>query len=133
MIGINPVLDPDRKLDPADMALLAPLRKPNVPDGKPQVLPASEVSWMRNSSLFTRKTKTQKKEMVEAAKYVLQLLTWMISLCDRDETVDASEAAQLMAIDKTFSDVQDQNLDDIRHPDAKKQGLRVVEVCYRRC
>ena len=45
-----------------------------------------------------------------------------------DTSVDASEAAQIMAIDKTFSDVTDQDLEEVRHPDAKKKSLRVVEV-----
>ena len=42
--------------------------------------------------------------------------------------MDASEAAQIVTIDKTFSDLTDQKLEDIRHPDAKKKHLRVVDV-----
>lgn len=41
--------------------------------------------------------------------------------------MDASEAAQIVTIDKTFSDLTDQKLEDIRHPDAKKKHLRVVD------
>lgn len=44
-----------------------------------------------------------------------------------DQYVDASEAAQLMAIDKTFSEIRDVADDQLRHPDPKKKHLRVVE------
>ena len=42
--------------------------------------------------------------------------------------MDSSEAAQIMAIEKTFHDLQDQDVETIRHPDSRKQGLEVVEV-----
>jgi RNA polymerase II-associated factor 1 len=45
-----------------------------------------------------------------------------------DAAVDASEAAQIMAIDKTFSDIQAQDPFTLRHPDSKKRHLKVVEV-----
>jgi hypothetical protein len=42
--------------------------------------------------------------------------------------VDASEAAQIMAIDKTFTDLHAQPVEEIQHPDSKKRALKVVEV-----
>ena len=47
--------------------------------------------------------------------------TYMASI----EMVDASKAAQVMAVAKTFADVRAQKLEDIRHPDAKRKNLRV--------
>ena len=35
-----------------------------------------------------------------------------------------------MAIDKTFLDLNEQKVEDIRHPDSKKKNLRVVEVYH---
>lgn len=46
----------------------------------------------------------------------------------RAEVVDASEDAQIAAISKTFDDVRAEALEDIRHPDAKRKHLRVVET-----
>lgn len=48
--------------------------------------------------------------------------------CRANAAVDASEAAQLMAIDKTFTDLHAQPVEDIQHPDGKKRALKVVEV-----
>ena len=42
--------------------------------------------------------------------------------------MDASEAAQLMTIDKTFSDLSTQPFKEMKHPDTKKRNLRVVET-----
>jgi RNA polymerase II-associated factor 1 len=48
-----------------------------------------------------------------------------------EDEVDASEAAQILAIDKTFMDIRDQPLSEIRHPDPKKRNLHVVDVGSR--
>ena len=44
----------------------------------------------------------------------------------RTVEMDTSETAQVMAIDKTFTDLESST--DIRHPDPAKRDLRVVEV-----
>lgn len=49
-------------------------------------------------------------------------------LTNREEDVDASEAAQIIAIEKSFEDARAQELSQIRHPDNKRKHLRVVEV-----
>ena len=46
-----------------------------------------------------------------------------------EQAVDASETAQIMAIDGTFLDMTTTHLDTFRHPDPKKKDLRVVDVC----
>jgi hypothetical protein len=45
-----------------------------------------------------------------------------------EQAVDASETAQIMAIDGTFLDMTTTHLDTFRHPDPKKKDLRVVDV-----
>jgi hypothetical protein len=45
-----------------------------------------------------------------------------------DQEVDASETAQIMAIDGTFIDLTATHLDTFKHPDPKKKDLRVVDV-----
>lgn len=92
-------------LDAEDQALLQPLR----------VLgsaPKPEVSWMRNSSYIQRVERSKRRAAAETQAV---------------EVVDASEAAQIIAIEKTFSDIRNSSLDDIRHPDPKRKHLRVVE------
>jgi hypothetical protein len=46
-----------------------------------------------------------------------------------EQAVDASETAQIMAIDGTFLDMTTTHLDTLKHPDPKKKDLRVVDVC----
>lgn len=115
--AINPVHDAERVLDPADAELLAPLTigGPNGvagaaahtgPAGKP------EVSWMRNTSYLA------KMDGVARRRTVAETHT---------EVVDASEDAQIATIEKTFKDVAAQPLEGMRHPDAKRKHLRVVE------
>lgn len=43
--------------------------------------------------------------------------------------MDASETAQIMAVDTTFFDLTSTKLEDFKHPDPKKRNLRVIEVC----
>lgn len=104
--ALNPTLD-SKTLDPEDAALLTPL---NVTAGG--VAPKPEVSWMRNSSYIQRTERTRRRAALES---------------QTAEVVDASEAAQIAAIEKSFTDIQDSKLEDIRHPDAKRKHLRVVE------
>lgn len=54
--AINPTLDPNRVLDPADVVLLAP-SKPKIESTSSAKAPSqpTEVSWMRSSNLFARK------------------------------------------------------------------------------
>jgi hypothetical protein len=49
-----------------------------------------------------------------------------------NQDVDASETAQIMAIDGTFFDLTGTHLDTFKHPDPKKKDLRVVEVSTSR-
>lgn len=71
------------------------------------------MSWMRNSSYLTRRNNVKRKDAAE----------------NREEVaVDASEAAQLLMIEKTFLDVTSQELNQLEHPNPKKRHLKVVEV-----
>ncbi|KAK1927244.1 RNA polymerase II-associated [Papiliotrema laurentii] len=109
---LNPDVDPARALDPTDALLLAPIRPVTESNGENKS--TAEVSWMRNSTLFTRKTGAKKKELARAAR--------------SEPLVDASLAAQIMAIDKSFVDLGDTPVEEMRHPDPKKSSLRVVET-----
>ncbi|CAK9781068.1 Paf1-domain-containing protein [Cutaneotrichosporon oleaginosum] len=110
--SLNPALE-NVKLEPADAALLAPLRilaKPNGAPAPSAIKP--EVSWMRNSSYIQRRETTRRRAAAEAVQ---------------EEEVDASEAAQIVAIEKSFEDLRNQQVSEIRHPHPKRKHLRVVE------
>ncbi|ORY35540.1 RNA polymerase II-associated [Naematelia encephala] len=111
--ALNPIMRDDIKYDPVDLELLAPLQASSTTNAATKASSAAEVSWMRNSNLFTRKTAARRREAAEGEK--------------KEAVVDASEAAQIMAIDQTFRDVREQDLSELRHPDSKKRHLRVVE------
>ena len=117
---VNPPAGADisRVTDPVDISLLAPFR-PVVQTnggGAAEALPsAREVSWMRNSGYSARKNNTRRRSAAEGLGK------------DEGAQVDVSEVAQIMAIDKTFTDL-DAELANIRHPDPRKRHLRVVEV-----
>lgn len=68
---------------------------------------------MRNSSYLTRRNNVKRKDAAEIREEV---------------AVDASEAAQLLMIEKTFLDVTSQEPNQIQHPNPKKRHLKVVEV-----
>nr|XP_031859927.1 uncharacterized protein CI109_004534 [Kwoniella shandongensis]KAA5526999.1 hypothetical protein CI109_004534 [Kwoniella shandongensis] len=110
--SLNPQLDAGRVHHPIDVALLAPFNAPPAINGDAKPALTTDVSWMRNSSYLTRKNNAKRREAAESRA---------------EAVVDASEAAQLMAIDKSFSDIHAQEAKDIRHPDSKKKALRVVE------
>ncbi|WVR07529.1 hypothetical protein IAU60_004571 [Kwoniella sp. DSM 27419] len=80
-------------------------------DQKPMT--ATEVSWMRNNNYLTRKNNARRKEAAEAKA---------------ETVVDASEAAQIMAIEKTFVDLYEQDPLSITHPDKRKRGLTSYDV-----
>ncbi|GMK55486.1 hypothetical protein CspeluHIS016_0205420 [Cutaneotrichosporon spelunceum] len=111
--SLNPTLD-TVKLEPGDAALLAPLRiLAKTANGAP--VPSSvkpEVSWMRNSSYIQRRETTRRRAAAEAVQ---------------EEEADASEAAQITAIEKSFLDLHSQELAEIRHPHPKRKHLRAVE------
>jgi RNA polymerase II-associated factor 1 len=67
-LALNPVLDPTRKYDPVDMALMAPLRSTTTETQKSNSQAAMEVSWMRNSSYITRKNNARRREAADAAE-----------------------------------------------------------------
>ncbi|RSH88788.1 hypothetical protein EHS25_003016 [Saitozyma podzolica] len=115
--ALNRLRDPSRIHDPADEILLAPFRPAAQANGVAANVPTpTEVSWMRNSNLFSRKVNNaRRREAAEAAEKA-------------NAAVDASEAAQIMAIDKTFTDLHAQPVEDIQHPDGKKRALKVVET-----
>ena len=48
------------------------------------------------------------------------------------QEVDASETAQIMAIDGTFIDLTTTHLESFKHPDPKKRDLKVVDVSLNR-
>lgn len=48
------------------------------------------------------------------------------------QEVDASETAQIMAIDGTFIDLTTTHLESFKHPDPKKRDLKVVDVSLAR-
>ena len=48
------------------------------------------------------------------------------------QEVDASETAQIMAIDGTFIDLTTTHLESFKHPDPKKRDLKVVDVSPNR-
>lgn len=66
--GLNPALDPARVLDPEDAELMLPLAKTLTVDGVEKGPSASEVSWIRNSNLFTRKMNTKRKAAVDTVQ-----------------------------------------------------------------
>ncbi|WWC90664.1 uncharacterized protein L201_005600 [Kwoniella dendrophila CBS 6074] len=108
--SLNPTLDAGRVHHPIDVALLAPFNPPPEANGEVKAPPPTEVSWMRNNNYLTRKNNARRKEAAEAKA---------------EDVIDASEAAQIMAIEKTFHDLHDQDPKEIKHPDKKKKGLRV--------
>ncbi|WWC71523.1 uncharacterized protein I206_105481 [Kwoniella pini CBS 10737] len=110
--SLNPTLDAGRIHHPIDVQLLAPFNPPPELNGEAKPVVTTEVSWMRNNNYLTRKNNARRKEAAEAKA---------------EEVIDASEAAQIIAIERTFHDLHDQDPKDIRHPDKKKKGLRVVE------
>ncbi|WVW85572.1 hypothetical protein I302_107610 [Kwoniella bestiolae CBS 10118] len=110
--SLNPTPDAGRVHHPIDVALLAPFNPPAEVNGDVKPAVTTEVSWMRNNNYLTRKNNARRKEAAEAKA---------------EEVVDASEAAQIMAIEKTFHDLYDQDPKEIKHPDKKKKGLTVVE------
>ncbi|OCF57219.1 RNA polymerase II-associated factor 1 [Kwoniella mangroviensis CBS 10435] len=110
--SLNPALDAGRVHHPIDVALLAPFNPPPEANGDVKAPVATEVSWMRNNNYLTRKNNARRKEAAEAKA---------------EEVVDASEAAQIMAIEKSFHDLYEQDPKEIKHPDKKKRGLTVVE------
>ncbi|KAK4688807.1 RNA polymerase II-associated factor 1, partial [Tremellales sp. Uapishka_1] len=111
--ALNPSFDLERKYHPDDQALFGAIRLPSTASGMEKPTSTAEVPWMRNSSYITRKNNAKRKEAAEAA--------------EKAETVDASETAQVMAIDKSFTDLHDQKAEEVKHPDPKKKGLKVVE------
>lgn len=116
--ALNPTLDPARVTDAADLELLTPLRIVGAMNGVAGApagssAPKPEVSWMRNTTYM------QKKDAAVRRRALAE---------KRAEEVDASEATQIMAIDKTFIDLTAQPVEEIRHPDAKRKHLRVVET-----
>lgn len=68
---------------------------------------------MRNSSYLTRRNNAKRKDAAEIRE---------------EAAVDASEAAQLLMIEKTFLDVTSQDVNQLQHPNPKKRHLKVVEV-----
>lgn len=68
---------------------------------------------MRNSSYLTRRNNAKRKDAAEIREEV---------------AVDASEAAQLLMIEKTFLDITSQDVNQLQHPNPKKRHLKVVEV-----
>lgn len=63
--ALNPILEPDRTLHPADISLLAPIDHHDRGTGMERTPAVSEVSWMRNSSLFMRRTGLRRRDMAE--------------------------------------------------------------------
>ncbi|KAL1406341.1 hypothetical protein Q8F55_008040 [Vanrija albida] len=111
--ALNPVTDASRVTDAADLALLTPLRLAAATNGVGPAPKANEVTWMRNSSYIQRRDGAKKRRAMALKK---------------EEIVDASEAAQIMTIDKTFADVRAEAAEDMKHPDPKRKHLRVVET-----
>ncbi|WOO83865.1 RNA polymerase II-associated factor 1 [Vanrija pseudolonga] len=109
--ALNPPTDASRVTDAADLALLTPLRLAAA--NGPSAPKASEVSWMRNSSYIQRRNGAVKRREMALKK---------------EEIVDASEAAQIIAIDKTFADLRAEPAEGMKHPDPKRKHLRVVET-----
>lgn len=66
-LALNPTLDPSRSYDPADLALLAPIRTLDTETRKTNSKATAEVSWMRNSSYITRKNTARRREAADAA------------------------------------------------------------------
>ncbi|TYJ53407.1 hypothetical protein B9479_005954 [Cryptococcus floricola] len=112
--SLNPIPDPDRVHNPIDLTLLAPFNPPPTATGEIKSAPsATDVSWMRNNSYITRRNNARRKETAAEAK--------------EDEVVDASEAAQLLTIEKSFLDIATQDPKEVKHPDPKKRNLTVVD------
>ncbi|ODO06789.1 hypothetical protein I350_04148 [Cryptococcus amylolentus CBS 6273] len=112
--SLNPIPDPDRVQNPIDLTLLAPFNPPPTATGETKSAPsATDVSWMRNNSYITRRNNARRKETAAEAK--------------EDEVVDASEAAQLLTIEKSFLDIAMQDPKEVKHPDPKKRNLTVVD------
>ncbi|OXH09900.1 RNA polymerase II-associated factor 1 [Cryptococcus neoformans] len=111
--SLNPIPDSDRVHHPVDLTLLAPFNPPPTSNGDlKSVLSSNEVSWMRNSSYLTRRNNAKRKDAAEIRE---------------EAAVDASEAAQLLMIEKTFLDVTSQDVNQLQHPNPKKRHLKVVE------
>ncbi|EIW68189.1 hypothetical protein TREMEDRAFT_32136, partial [Tremella mesenterica DSM 1558] len=108
---LNPTFDPNKVKDETDLALLIPFHAPVVTNGVEQANTTRDYSWMRNSNYSMRKNAAKRR-----------------SAMDTKGDIDASEAAQIMAIDKTFSDLEETQIDALRHPDPNKRDLRVVET-----
>lgn len=68
---------------------------------------------MRNSSYIQRRNGAVKRRDMALKK---------------EEVVDASEAAQIVAIEKTFADVRAEPAEGMKHPDPKRKHLHVVET-----
>ncbi|WRT68451.1 uncharacterized protein IL334_005427 [Kwoniella shivajii] len=111
--SLNPTIDVGQVHHPIDVALLAPFNAPPEAIGDQKAPTVTEVSWMRNNNYLTRKNNARRKEASEAKA---------------EAVVDASEAAQIMAIEKTFHDLYEQDSKDIRHPDKRKKGLRSYDI-----
>lgn len=59
-------------------------------------------------------------------------ISWQkLTLSREDAEADASEAAQLEAIENTFTHIQNQEAAKVKHPDARKRDLYVIEVSQK--
>lgn len=125
-LQLNPTQDLHKVIDPVDLSLLAPLRTPAVENASGKVQSAAEVSWMRNSSYITRKNNARRREAADAAERLVQKAFGLTIRADAE--VDASEAAQLAAIDLSFHDFSTVDAKSLKHPDPKKKALHVIEV-----
>ncbi|WVF72845.1 hypothetical protein IAT40_007663 [Kwoniella sp. CBS 6097] len=74
---------------------------------------STEVSWMRNNNYLTRKNNARRKEAAETKT---------------EAVVDASEAAQIMAIEKTFFELHEQDPKTIKHPNKRKKHLTSYDI-----
>ncbi|OCF37974.1 RNA polymerase II-associated factor 1 [Kwoniella heveanensis CBS 569] len=112
VVALNPTVDAARVHHPIDVALLAPFNPPTDVNGEQKPPATTEVSWMRNNNYLTRKNNARRKEAAETKV---------------EAVIDASEAAQIMAIEKTFFDLHEQDPKTIKHPNKRKKDLTVVE------
>ncbi|WVR00044.1 hypothetical protein IAU59_007186 [Kwoniella sp. CBS 9459] len=110
--ALNPTPDLARVHHPIDVALLAPFKPPTELNGDQKPPTTTEVSWMRNNNYLTRKNNARRKDAAETKA---------------EAVIDASEAAQIMAIEKTFFELQEQDPKAIKHPNKRKKHLTVVE------
>lgn len=131
-VVINPTEGMAAELDPEDVILLAPVSATAPVNGSDRPGPPAptEVSWMRTSNLFMRKMQNKRRDAADKAKSVYSMCSADIS---HENEVDASEAAQVLAIEQSFEDITKQDPTQIRHPDAKKRKLEVIEVCMCFC